>query len=72
MKFEVHTTVITKVEKEENEAMATARKLSLRYGRATVWAGYNKLATYVKGVKRFWKNFQNLLKTPWQIPQGMV
>jgi hypothetical protein len=53
MKFEVHTTVITKVEKEEGEAMATARKLSLRYGRATVWAGYNKLATYVKGVKRF-------------------
>lgn len=50
-KFEIHTTVVTKVESNKENAMATARQLSSRYGRATVWCGYNKIATYKYGMK---------------------
>jgi hypothetical protein len=50
-KFEIHTTVVTKVESNKENAMATARQLSSRYGKATVWCGYNKIATYKYGMK---------------------
>ena len=52
MKFEIHTSVITKKVVNIEEAMSTAKQLSLRYGKATVWSGYNKLATYEKGAKK--------------------
>ena len=52
MKFEIHTSVITKVVNDKNEAMVQAYRMSLRYGRATVWCDHDKLATYVKGIKK--------------------
>ena len=51
MKFEIHTSVITKIENNEKQALITACKLSRKYGRATIWNNHQKLASYKSGVK---------------------
>lgn len=51
MKFKIHTTVITKIVTTKEEALVTACKLSRKYGRATIWYDYQRLATYISGMK---------------------
>lgn len=52
MKFEIHTSIITKVINDKNEAMETAKKMSIKYGRASVRCGHTRIAMYVKGIAK--------------------
>lgn len=51
MKFEIHTTIITKIANTKEEALATACKMSRKHGRATIWCNHQRLATYKSGMK---------------------
>ena len=51
MRYEIYTTVITKYENNEEQARATAMRLSRKYGKATIKVDGNKQATYKYGMK---------------------
>jgi hypothetical protein len=51
MKYEIYTTVITKFENNEEQAKATAIRMSRKYGKATLKVNGEKQAVYKCGMK---------------------
>jgi hypothetical protein len=54
-KFEILTSVINSVENSKENAMQVAQRMSVRYGRASVFNGYTKIAVFKNGTKVFEK-----------------
>ena len=55
-KFEIITSVIDSVENSKESDMQVAQRMSVRYGRASVFNGYTKIAVFKNGTKVFEKN----------------
>lgn len=55
MKYEIYTTVINSVANNKENAMQVAQRMSIRYGRASVFNEHNKIAVFKGGVKVFEK-----------------
>ena len=51
MKYEIYTTAITKFESNEEQAKATAIRMSRKYGKATLKVNGEKQAVYKYGMK---------------------
>ena len=51
MKYEIYTTVITKFENNEEQAKATAIKMSCKYGKVTLKVNGERKAIYKYGMK---------------------
>jgi hypothetical protein len=51
MKYEIYTTAITKFESNEEQAKATAIRMSRKYGKATLKVNGERQAIYKRGMK---------------------
>ena len=51
VKYEIYTTAITKFENNEEQAKATAIRMSRKYGKATLKVNGEKQAVYKYGMK---------------------
>lgn len=50
-KFEINTSIISKTVPTFESAKIEAQKLSIKYGRASIYENHNRLAVYKHGIK---------------------